>query len=166
MADWKKALQVMADKKRPKEDFPLMGYEVYTPSTNPSFPAELPHSDDIITFYELCDGGMLGDLIWFQLYELPQKNSFWQMSLKDIYPNNLPPIFAEIHLVVAENTQEFPLIWDKSTNQLDLFDMNKLEWVRTRKHFDEFMCELFDAEVQSVLDDSWGTALIQLERML
>jgi hypothetical protein len=166
MAHWKKALQVLADKKQPKEDFPLIGYEVHTPMADTPFPENLPYSQDILTFYQLCDGGMLGDLTWFQLFELPQKNAYWQMSLKDIYPNNLPPFFSEIHLVVAENSQEFPLIWDKSTNHLDLFDMNKLEWIHTRKLFEDFMNDLFDAEVQSVLDDSWGTALIQLERML
>lgn len=165
MKNWKLALQTLADKKKPKEDFPLIGYEVYAPVTM-DFPPELPHSDEIITFYQLCDGGMLGDYTWFQLLEIHQKNSFWYMSLKDIYPNNLSPIDPEIHLIIAENSEEFPLIWDKSTNMLDIFDMNKQDWRHAQLLFDNFMQELFDAEIQVSRDDSWGLALIQLEHML
>lgn len=165
MKNWKLALQTLADKKKPKEDFPLIGYEVYAPVTM-GFPAELPHSDEIIAFYQLCDGGMLGDYAWFQLLEIHQKNSFWYMSLKDIYPNNLPPIDPEIHLIIAENSEEFPLIWDKSTNMLDIFDMNKQDWRHVQLLFDDFMQELFDAEIQASQDDSWSLALIQLAHML
>ncbi len=164
MTDWKLALQILVDQNIPKEDFPLVGYEILVPSTT-SFPIDLPHSNEIIEFYALCDGGMLGDYSWFQLDELQQKNSYWQMSLKDIYPNNLPPFFSEIHLVIAETSQEYPLIWDKSTNQVDVFDMHKEEWVNAQMLFNDFMYELFDAEIQVGKDDSWGMALIQLERM-
>ena len=165
MTYWKLALQMLADRETPKDDFPLIGYEIHVPSKT-SFPVDLPHSGEIIEFYELCDGGMLGDFSWFQLDEIQQKNSYWQMSLKDIYSNNLPPFFSEIHLVIAETSQEYPLIWDKSTNQVDVFDMQKEAWVNTQMLFDDFMQELFDAEIQASKDDSWGMALIQLDRML
>ena len=165
MENWKLALQTLADRKKPKEDFPLIGYEVHAPVSTP-FPMDLPHSDEIIEFYKLCDGGMLGDYTWYQLDEIHERNSFWQMYLKDVYDNNLPPFYQAIHLVVAENSEEFPLIWDQSTNLIDIFDMNKYVWANSHLSFNNFMNELFDVEIQASQDDSWGMALIQLERML
>jgi len=165
MKNWKLALQTLADRKKPKEDFPLVGYEVHAPTSFP-FPTDLPHSDEITGFYNICDGGMLGDYTWYQLDEIHERNSFWQMYLKDIYDNNLPPFYHAIHLVLAENSEEFPLIWDKSTNLVDIFDMKNFVWLHKQLMFDDFMNELFDVEVQSSIDDSWGMALIQLERML
>ena len=44
--------------------------------------------------------------------------------------------------------------------------MKKEEWEKTPKLFNDFMQELFDVEIQASNDDSWGMALIQLERML
>jgi len=39
-------------------------------------------------------------------------------------------------------------------------------WLHKQLLFDDFMNNLFDVEIQSSIDDSWGMALIQLERML
>ena len=100
--------------------FPLLVYKADPPSATP-WPEELPTSNEIRLFYSICNGGYIGDFVWFSVDQLLSETlevieagtAFYEDGSDALYPNR--------HLVLGRHAGGAPLIWDAETDLMATF---------------------------------------------
>jgi hypothetical protein len=151
--------------------FPLKAYCPRPPSRRP-WPKGLPSSPSLRDIYGLCDGGVFGGLFgWLRLRELKPaaKDMTEQVRVdRDFFPIEQQPFVLGRHLVLAKDSNDFPLVWDSDTNLLAWYQPpidGGLGWNPLDVTLEAYLHGLFfpGPGATFVADVLWLEALRQLE---
>jgi hypothetical protein len=144
------------------------------PPSGRSWPKGLPSSPTLRDLYALCDGGSLGSLFgWLRLRELKAaaKNMVEQVRQdRDAFGIEQPPFIPGRHLVLAEDSDGFPLVWDAETNLLAWYQPaidGGRGWEPLNVTLEAYLDGLFFPEPGAtfVADPLWLEALRQVEEL-